>query len=228
MGQTVPNVDAKGSVLKVSTSYWFVWERSRSQRVSDLPFLWRGEAAPLGFGFLTEAANRQNRRGFILVYYNLFEEGNTFTSSVLRARGGTQDMWTWITRQKLETLDKKSTRLGLQRQLFPSKLTLTAFQYLYYYYYYYVPIWSMWNAVCQKGQDVPLHLVTFCSLHSFCSVLFWIFWPTLLRPAKHVTVRRMNIKQSRESRRTFDSSLAAHSSVGTFFFVLQNVVLMPR
>lgn len=155
------------------------------------------------------------------------KKGNTFTSSVLRARGGTQDMWTWITQQKLETLDKKSTRLGHQRQLFPSKLTLTAFQYLYYYYYY-VPIWSMWNAVCQKGQDVPLHLVTFCSMHSFCSVLLWLFWPTLLRPAKHVTVRRMNIKQSRESRRTFDSSLAAHSSVGTFFFVLQNVVLMPR
>lgn len=150
MGQTVPNVDAKGSVLKVSTSYWFVWERSRSQRVSDLPFLWRGEAAPLGFGFLTEAANRQNRRGFILVYYNLFEEGNTFTSSVLRARGGTQDMWTWITRQKLETLDKKSTRLGLQRQLLiPSKLTLTVFQYPNYHTVRYARFGMSQYEVCE-------------------------------------------------------------------------------
>lgn len=78
------------------------------------------------------------------------KKGNTFTSSVLRARGGTQDMWTWITRQKLETLDKKSTRLGLQRQLLiPSKLTLTVFQYPNYHTVRYARFGMSQYEVCE-------------------------------------------------------------------------------
>ncbi len=47
----------------------------------------------------------------------------------------------------------------------------TVFQYLYYLVFqseiqYYVPVHSMANAVCQKYQDVQLHLVTFCTMQA--------------------------------------------------------------
>ena len=45
----------------------------------------------------------------------------------------------------------------------------------------------MSNAVCQKYQDVLLHPVTFCTIQA--SLLFWLFWPTILCTVKDTSHR---------------------------------------
>ncbi len=82
----------------------------------------------------------------------------------------------------------------------------------------YVTVWCMWNAVCQRYQNVLLHLVGFSSMQA--SMLFWPFWPTVLCAAENTShtsccVAQIwtKLRQMTDDRQKRRSNMTRHLSV---------------